>query len=63
MLKSETMLLNRSGLPFLGNRETAKRPTPAAIANAVFDALGVLLREIPFALKRVKAALNSHKSG
>jgi len=54
----ETVLLNRPGLPFLGSGEAAQGPTPAAIANAVYDAVGVRLREIPFSPERVRAAIN-----
>jgi len=50
-------LLNRPELPFLGSGEATQNPTPAAIANAVFDAVGVRLREIPFTPARVRAAL------
>ena len=32
-------------------------PVPAAIANAIFDATGVRLRQVPFTPARVKAAL------
>ena len=53
----ETVLLNRPELPFLGSGEATQNPTPAAIANAVFDAIGVRLREIPFTPARVRAAL------
>ncbi|MFN8491330.1 MAG: molybdopterin cofactor-binding domain-containing protein [Caldilineaceae bacterium] len=53
----ETVLLNRPELPFLGSGEATQNPTPAAIANAVFDAVGVRLREIPFTPARVRAAL------
>ncbi len=58
--KIETVLLNRPGLPFLGSGEAAQGPTPAAIANAVFDAVGVRLREIPFTPERVLAAMNEN---
>jgi CO/xanthine dehydrogenase Mo-binding subunit len=44
----ETVLLNRPNLPFLGSGEATQNPTPAAIANAVFDAVGVRLRQLPF---------------
>jgi CO/xanthine dehydrogenase Mo-binding subunit len=44
----ETVLLNRPNLPFLGSGEATQNPTPAAIANAVFDAVGVRMRELPF---------------
>jgi CO/xanthine dehydrogenase Mo-binding subunit len=44
----ETVLLNRPNLPFLGSGEATQHPTPAAIAHAVFDAVGVRLRQLPF---------------
>jgi nicotinate dehydrogenase subunit B len=53
----ETVLLNRPGQPYLGTGEGAQGPVPAAIANAVFDAVGIRLRQIPFKPERVKAAL------
>jgi CO/xanthine dehydrogenase Mo-binding subunit len=53
----ETVLVDRPGEPFLGSGEAAQPPTPAAIANAVFDAVGVRLRDIPFTPDRVRAAL------
>jgi CO/xanthine dehydrogenase Mo-binding subunit len=52
----KTVLLNRPDLPFLGSGEASQNPTPAAIANAVFDAIGVRLRQIPFTPERVRAA-------
>jgi CO/xanthine dehydrogenase Mo-binding subunit/aerobic-type carbon monoxide dehydrogenase small subunit (CoxS/CutS family) len=55
----ETILLNRPDQPHVGSGEATQGPTPAAIANAVFDAVGVRLREIPFTPERVRAALNS----
>ena len=54
----ETVLLNRPGRPYLGIGEGAQGPVPAAIANAVFRAIGIRLRRIPFTPERVKAALN-----
>ncbi|MEZ4870113.1 MAG: molybdopterin cofactor-binding domain-containing protein [Caldilineaceae bacterium] len=59
----ETVLLNRPDLPFLGSGEASQNPTPAAIANAVFDAVGVRLREIPFTPTRVLAALETLTKG
>lgn len=53
----ETVILDRPELPFLGSGEATQNPTPAAIANAVFDAVGIRLREIPFTPERVKALL------
>ncbi len=53
----ETVIINRPELPFLGSGEASQNPTPAAIANAVYDAVGIRLRQIPFTADRVKAAL------
>jgi CO/xanthine dehydrogenase Mo-binding subunit/aerobic-type carbon monoxide dehydrogenase small subunit (CoxS/CutS family) len=58
--KIETVLINRPELPFLGSGEAAQGPTPAAIANAVFDAVGVRLREIPFTPERVIQELRQY---
>ena len=44
----ETVLIDRPGFPSLGSGEATEGPTPAAIANAVFDAVDVRLREMPF---------------
>lgn len=41
----------------LGAGEAGIIPVPAAIANAIFDAVGVRLREIPFTPPRVLSAL------
>ena len=54
----ETILLNRPGAPYLGSGEAGPGPVPAAISNAVYDAVGIRLREIPFLPARVKAALD-----
>jgi nicotinate dehydrogenase subunit B len=53
----ETVLLNRPGLPLLGVGEGVMGPAPAGIANAVYDAVGVRLRRIPFTPERVRAAI------
>jgi nicotinate dehydrogenase subunit B len=53
----QVVLLNRPGQPYLGSGEAGPLPTGAAIANAVFDAVGIRLRQIPFTPQRVKAAL------
>jgi nicotinate dehydrogenase subunit B len=53
----ETILIDRPGEPYLGSGEAAQPPTPAAIANAVFDAVGVRLRDVPFTPDRVRGAL------
>jgi CO/xanthine dehydrogenase Mo-binding subunit len=43
-------VLNQPGTPFLGTGEAAQGPTAAAIANAIADATGVRLRDIPLTL-------------
>ncbi len=53
----ETILLNQPGQPYLGVGEGAMGPAPAAIANAVFQAAGIRLRQVPFTPERVKEAL------
>ncbi len=55
--KIETVIVNRPRMPFLGAGEAAQNPTPAAIANAIYDAVGLRLRDIPFTADKVKAAL------
>lgn len=55
--KIETVILNRPDQPFLGSGEATQPVAPAAIANAVYDAIGLRLREIPFTPQRVKTAL------
>jgi nicotinate dehydrogenase subunit B len=53
----EVTLINRPELPPLGAGEGAQGPTAAAIANAIHNALGVRLRDMPFTRERVLAAL------
>jgi len=55
--KIETVLLNRTDVRATGAGETAVTVTPAAIANAIFDATGARVRDVPFTPERVKAAL------
>ena len=55
--KIETVLINRSDRITMGAGETATTVTSAAIANAVFDATGARIRQVPFSRERVKAAL------
>ncbi|MES2561293.1 MAG: molybdopterin cofactor-binding domain-containing protein [Pseudomonadota bacterium] len=50
-------VISRPGLPFLGTGEAAQGPAAAALANAIADAAGVRLRELPFTRSRVKAAV------
>jgi nicotinate dehydrogenase subunit B len=55
--KIETVLLNRPDARATGAGETAVTVVAAAIGNAIFDATGVRLRQIPFTPERVKAEL------
>ncbi len=53
----ETVLINRPEMEPLGAGEPSIVPVVAAIANAIFDATGARLREVPFTPKRVQAAI------
>jgi CO/xanthine dehydrogenase Mo-binding subunit len=55
----QIFLINRPELPAAGAAETPIVVVPAAIANAIFDATGVRLREIPFTPERVLNALKA----
>lgn len=50
-------VMDRPGDPFLGAGETAQGPTSAALANAIADATGARLRDMPFTPGVVKAAI------
>jgi nicotinate dehydrogenase subunit B len=49
-------VIARPGQPFLGTGEATQGPTCGAIANAIADATGVRLRELPLNRARVAAA-------
>ena len=53
----ESVLIKRLEGPASGSGETSITLVAAAIANAVFDATGARIRQIPFTPERVKAAL------
>ncbi len=53
----EVHIMERPGLPFLGTGEAGQGPTAAAIANALRQAAGVRLRDLPLSQSRVKAAI------
>jgi CO/xanthine dehydrogenase Mo-binding subunit len=55
--KIESILMNRQDVRATGAGETAITVVAGAIGNAIFDATGTRLREIPFTPARVKAAL------
>jgi nicotinate dehydrogenase subunit B len=50
-------IVDRPGEPPLGAGEASSTPVPAALANAVFDAIGARLTTVPFTRERVRAAL------
>lgn len=52
----EIVLINRPDQPALGAGEPSTVTTAAAVANAVFDATGIRLRQIPFTPERVLEA-------
>lgn len=53
----EVHVVDRPGLPFLGAGETGQGPAAASIANAVANATGRRLRDLPLSRERVKAAI------
>ncbi|MEO8249650.1 MAG: molybdopterin cofactor-binding domain-containing protein [Burkholderiales bacterium] len=53
----EVVVMPRPGEPALGVGESASVPGTAAIANAIFDATGVRLREPPFTPERMREAM------
>jgi CO/xanthine dehydrogenase Mo-binding subunit len=55
----ETVLINRPDAEAMGAGETTITVTAAAIGNAIFDATGARVRELPFTPERVKAALDA----
>jgi nicotinate dehydrogenase subunit B len=53
----ETVFVTPANVPATGAGETAITVTPAAIGNAIFNATGARLRDLPFTPERVKTAL------
>ena len=53
----ESVLIDRHDVEATGAGETAITVIAAAIGNAIFDATGVRIRQIPFTRERVKASL------
>jgi CO/xanthine dehydrogenase Mo-binding subunit len=53
----ESVLINRSGVEAMGAGETTITLVASAVANAIFDATGARIRQVPFTPERVKAAL------
>ncbi|MGZ8156596.1 MAG: molybdopterin cofactor-binding domain-containing protein, partial [Burkholderiales bacterium] len=53
----EVAVIDRPELPPLGAGEGAQGPTAGAIGNAIFNALNVRMRDMPFTRERLIAAL------
>ncbi|MGA2111044.1 MAG: molybdopterin cofactor-binding domain-containing protein [Anaerolineales bacterium] len=59
----EVVLLNRPDEPALGAGEPASITTAAALSNAIFNATGGRVRQIPFTPERVRAAIEAGLRG
>jgi nicotinate dehydrogenase subunit B len=55
----ETILVDQPDAPACGAGETSITVTAAAIGNAIWDATGARLRQLPFTPERVRAARKS----
>jgi nicotinate dehydrogenase subunit B len=55
----QIVLINRPEMQPLGGGEPSIVPVTAAIANAIFDATGARLRQVPFTPERVLAAIKA----
>jgi nicotinate dehydrogenase subunit B len=53
----ETVLVDQRDVESSGAGELATVPVAAAVCNAIFDAIGVRLRQVPFTPERVKSAM------
>ena len=60
--KIETVLIDNSGIPPAGGGEPAIVCMGGVIANAIFDAVGVRLFELPMTPERIKKALAETKT-
>jgi CO/xanthine dehydrogenase Mo-binding subunit len=58
----ETVLINQPDEEACGSGETSITVVAAAIGNAIFDATGARIREVPFTPEGVKAALTARTS-
>jgi CO/xanthine dehydrogenase Mo-binding subunit len=55
----ESVLINRTGVEASGAGETAITIVAAAVGNAIFDATGARVREVPFTANRINLALRA----
>jgi CO/xanthine dehydrogenase Mo-binding subunit len=56
--KIEAVILDAPEIPAQGGGEPAIVPLGAAVANAIFDAVGVRMDRMPMTPERVKEAMN-----
>ncbi len=52
-------VINRPGQPFLGSGETGQGPAASSIANAIANATGRRLRDLPLTRKKIKDAIDA----
>ena len=52
-------IINRPGKPFLGSGETGQGPAAASVANAVANAAGKRLRDLPLTRLKIKDAIDA----
>jgi len=52
-------VIDRPGKPFLGSGETGQGPAAASIANAIADACGKRLRDLPLTRRKIKDAIDA----
>ena len=55
-MQVDVHVINRPGTPFLGAGEAGQGPTAAVLANAIADATGQRLRELPLTPAKLKGA-------
>jgi len=55
----EVHVIHRPGQPFLGSGETGQGPAAASIANAIANATGKRLRDLPLTRKKIKGAIDA----
>jgi CO/xanthine dehydrogenase Mo-binding subunit len=53
----DVQVIDRPGQPFLGAGEAGQGPAAAALANAIADAAGARLRDMPLTAQRLKTAI------
>ncbi len=56
-------VIDRPDQPFLGTGEAAQGPTGAAIGNAIRNATGLRMTDLPLTREKVVAALDARRSG